>query len=85
MTSDSNALRRELAAAQARYEALQRAHAALGQRLLEERLRVAEMLAGLDQSDLERAEAALRLAELENQLEIADAEAAEARFDKRHE
>jgi hypothetical protein len=80
-----DALLRELAAARERYEALQRAHTALGRRLLEERLRFAEMLAALDRSDLDRAEAALRIAELENRLEIAEAEAAEARFDRQHD
>jgi hypothetical protein len=81
---DVDALLRELAAANERYEVLQRAHATLGQRLLAERLRFAEMLAALDQSDLDRVEAAFRIAELENQLEIAEAEAAEARG-KQHE
>ena len=82
---DVDALLRELAAANERYEALKRAHSALGQRLLAERLRFAEMLAALDRSDLDRAKAAFRIAELENQLEIAEAEAAEARFGKQHE
>lgn len=80
-----DALLQELAAANERYEVLQRAHRALGRRLLEERLRFAEMLAALDRPDLDRAEAALRIAELENRLEIAEAEAAAARFDRQHE
>jgi hypothetical protein len=82
---DPDALLRELAAANERYELLQRAHEALGRRLLEERLRFAEMLSALDRPDLDRAEAALRIAELENRLEIAEAEAAAARLDKPHE
>jgi hypothetical protein len=80
---DADALRRELASANERYELLEQAYRALGQRLLEERLRFAEMLEGLDRPDLDRAEAALRIAELENRLEIAEAEAAAARFDQR--
>jgi hypothetical protein len=82
---DPDALRRELEAANERYELLERAHKALGQRLLAERLRFAEMLAALDRADLDRAEAALRIAELENRLEIAEAEAAAARFDEQHD
>jgi hypothetical protein len=61
---------------QQRHEALQRAHKALEQRLLAERLRFAEILDALDRSDRDRAEAELRIAELETRLEIAEAEAA---------
>jgi hypothetical protein len=85
MSSEVDRLRHELAAANERYEGLIRAHRALEQRLLQERLQFAEMLTGLDRPDLDRAEAALRIAELENRLEIAEAEAAAARFEERND
>jgi hypothetical protein len=84
--SDASApeLARALAEAELRYEALLRAYAARGERLLMERLRVAEML---DETNGEvsaavRLEGLLELAEARNRLETLDAERAALRFER---
>jgi hypothetical protein len=65
-----------------RYRALLKAHAARGERLVTERMRLAEIIEGLERSDgTLPADAALRIAELENAIFVAEAAEAEARFE----
>jgi hypothetical protein len=84
--SDANAaeLARALAEAERRHDALLRAYVARGERLLMERLRVAEMLDAEngEVSAAVRLEALLELAEARNRLETLDAERASLRFDR---
>jgi hypothetical protein len=82
--ADAAELARNLAEAERRHDALLRAYAARGERLLAERLRVAEILdakEAVEGADV-RLRALLELAEARNRLEILDAEAAAARFER---
>jgi hypothetical protein len=75
-------LLRALGHAEERYEALLRAYDRRGARLVEDRLRYAEIVEALEAAaDGLAAEAVERAAELQNQLEVARAEEAEARFE----
>jgi len=75
-------LLRALSQAEERYQALLRAYEERGERLVQERLRYAEIVEALEAaSEGLSAETVSRGAELENQLEIALAAEAEARFE----
>jgi hypothetical protein len=77
-------LARDLAEAERRHEALLRAYAERGERLLLERQRVAEMLDALEADVGGESAARLRieLAEARNRIEVLDAALAEARFER---
>jgi hypothetical protein len=75
-------LAQALAQADERYQALTEAHTARGERLVSERIRFAEIVDRLDESNgTLPAEAALRIAELENTVFTAQAAEAEALLD----
>jgi len=76
------ALLRALDHAEERYRALLRAYEQRGERLVEDRLRYAEIVEGLETAaDGLPAEFVARQSELENQLEVASAAEAEARLE----
>ncbi len=81
---DRAGLARALAEAERRHDALMRAYEARGERLLMERLRVAEMLDATDgeESAGVRLQALLELAEARNRLETMDAERALLRSER---
>jgi hypothetical protein len=76
-------LARDLAEAERRHEALLRAYAERGERLLVEKQRVAELLDALEADEDAEGAARLRieLAEARNRIEVLDAALAEARFE----
>ena len=75
-------LAQALIQSQERYQALLEAHAARGERLVNERMRFAEIVDGLDASNgALPPDAAERIAELENAVFIAQAAEAEVRFE----
>ena len=82
--ADAAELARALAEAERRHDALLRAYAARGERLLMERLRVAEMLDAMEGEECAsvRLQALLELAEARNRLETLDAERAAVRFER---